>query len=296
MPDAPIDLDAAEALCGTKWEDTVDVRAVIAECRRLRAETLLARSERDQAIGFATGVEEQGDRNRAEVVRLRAEIDRLARVDAWRCAGCGCAFPGHPGDPATDGCEYCSKCVECGALGTYLDAARAERDALLRWSIRHGGGAFGRHEPGPANGYTAWWARGDNGIVHAATAEEAVCKAAGIPESPDALSPEAAEMVAGLKAFCDTLEAGVPIEERFRVDTVASWVCVTDRLPTTYGRYLVYAPPGSPFIALNVVMPTVAVYDPGEKAWHGLGWSNCRAVTHWTLLPEPPSEKEGGPP
>ena len=34
------------------------------------------------------------------------------------------------------------------------------------------------------------------------------------------LSPLGTEMVAGLAAFCDTLESGVPIEKRFTVRTV----------------------------------------------------------------------------
>jgi len=36
----------------------------------------------------------------------------------------------------------------------------------------------------------------------------------------DRLSPLGAEMVAGLSAFCDALESGVPVEERFTVRTV----------------------------------------------------------------------------
>ena len=36
----------------------------------------------------------------------------------------------------------------------------------------------------------------------------------------DSLSPLGAEMVAGLSAFCDALESGTPVEERFTVRTV----------------------------------------------------------------------------
>jgi putative transcriptional regulator len=43
------------------------------------------------------------------------------------------------------------------------------------------------------------------------------------------LSPLGAEMVAGLSAFCDALEAGEPIEKRFTVRTVH-----LDLQPTSY--------------------------------------------------------------
>jgi putative transcriptional regulator len=44
------------------------------------------------------------------------------------------------------------------------------------------------------------------------------------------LSPLGAEMVAGLSAFCDALEAGEPIEKRFTVRTVS-----LDLQPKAYG-------------------------------------------------------------
>lgn len=44
------------------------------------------------------------------------------------------------------------------------------------------------------------------------------------------LSPLAAEMVAGLSAFCDALESGEPVEKRFTVRTVS-----LDLHPKPYG-------------------------------------------------------------
>jgi hypothetical protein len=55
----------------------------------------------------------------------------------------------------------------------------AERDAILRWSIRHAGWI------GKDDGFDPdrWWARGEHGIVRgAATAEAAVRRAAGLEE------------------------------------------------------------------------------------------------------------------
>lgn len=66
------------------------------------------------------------------------------------------------------------------ALKAENDALRAEvarlteeRDAILRWSIRHAGYIGTRGRGG-------WWANGDHGRVFADTAEEVVRKAAGL--------------------------------------------------------------------------------------------------------------------
>lgn len=64
-----------------------------------------------------------------------------------------------------------------------LAAAQAERDAILRWSIRHAGyiGQSTRVEPD-----MQWWAGSDNGKVYGRTAEEVVRKAAGLAPAADA--------------------------------------------------------------------------------------------------------------
>jgi len=56
---------------------------------------------------------------------------------------------------------------------------RKERDAILRWSIKHAGYISQR----PDDGQGSWWARGDDGNVYGRTAEEAIRKAAGL-EAP----------------------------------------------------------------------------------------------------------------
>lgn len=61
--------------------------------------------------------------------------------------------------------------------------AERERDAILRWSIRHAGqiGTTNADNRWMASGPNdRWWAIGDNGRVTGKTAEEVVCKAAGL--------------------------------------------------------------------------------------------------------------------
>jgi hypothetical protein len=59
--------------------------------------------------------------------------------------------------------------------------AERERDAILRWSIRHAG-YLGTREDTDSRG--RWWARGDEGRVVADTAEAVVRKAAGLEPEP----------------------------------------------------------------------------------------------------------------
>jgi hypothetical protein len=60
-------------------------------------------------------------------------------------------------------------------LTAEVQRLRAERDAILRWSIRHAGYIGTREDP-----ELRWWARGDDGTVYGRTAEEAVRRAAGL--------------------------------------------------------------------------------------------------------------------
>lgn len=62
-----------------------------------------------------------------------------------------------------------------------LDRVKAERDAILRWSIRHAG-YIGTRDG--SDGLGPWWARGDSGWVLGRTAEEVVRKAAGLNGAP----------------------------------------------------------------------------------------------------------------
>ncbi len=66
--------------------------------------------------------------------------------------------------------------------GTALVSAIAERDAILRWSIKYAGYIDNR-VPTPDNPYP-WWAQGDEGTVYADTPEAAVRKAAGLEGEP----------------------------------------------------------------------------------------------------------------
>lgn len=69
-----------------------------------------------------------------------------------------------------------------------VDRLAAERDAILRWSVRHAG-YIGTFDPESMPPRTMWWARGDNGRVEAKTAEQAVRKAAGLDITPEEARP-----------------------------------------------------------------------------------------------------------
>jgi hypothetical protein len=73
--------------------------------------------------------------------------------------------------------EWSDAGAEIEALRASVARLTAERDAVIRWSIKHTGWV------GKDDGFDPdhWWARGENGTVRgAATAEAAVRRAAGL--------------------------------------------------------------------------------------------------------------------
>ena len=62
------------------------------------------------------------------------------------------------------------------------------------------------------------------------------------------------------------------------------WIPVTERLPNTFGEYIVAAKD-----AFGEVYTDYADYDPFRKSWKtGLFLDKGEGVTHWMPLPEPP--------
>jgi hypothetical protein len=109
-------------------------------------------------------------------------------------AGHSVSFVGGDGDAHDDPEADCFLCDDCcvhsgeeGPCWSLRDLAeiRAERDAILRWSIRHAG-YIGTTDGESAPKGHKWWARGDRGRVTAPTAEQAVRLAAGLatPSEP----------------------------------------------------------------------------------------------------------------
>lgn len=83
--------------------------------------------------------------------------------------------------------------------------------------------------------------------------------------------------------------------------TIGGWISVQDRLPEKDGEYLVFI--RSPYAGYS----KIAGFSTDKTATHtfldaGYGWSNydsdygyyeCKDVTHWMPLPEPPEEVSG---
>jgi hypothetical protein len=115
-------------------------------------------------VGFIDDVAENWEKVKAVTEIVAAEVSRRFEADLKR---------------AHTVYDICREALEAEHHRASL--AEMERDAILRWSIRHAGYLGTRED---TDGEGRWWARGDEGRVVADTAEAVVRKAAGLEPEP----------------------------------------------------------------------------------------------------------------